>query len=368
MEMQNRAFAQSTVLTRRSLLTAAGLAVLGGAAGLSLVGCSPASGGGTSKGRVVYAGFGGTFDDLVKKNFFDPFTEETGFPVVMTGDSPPPVGPIQAGVEAESPDWNILILNSSGLALCLANDLLQDLDYSKIPGAADYADPSYKHPKGAGMWAFGDVLWSNTAVFGDPLEKWEDLWDVKAFPGKRGFLNQAHKTFEATALGMGIEPADLYPMDMDLIFERLDEIRPHAVFLDINTINNQLSQQDIVAGPLNIIRVRQAVLDGIPVGYTWNEHLVDVNYYGIPRHAKDLDAASALIDYMTSPEVQARVAEALSYTPATKAAQAAIDEETAANLPASEVTDSQALHISADWWAENGVEAEKRFSDWLQKG
>lgn len=356
-------------LTRAQFLKATGGVAFGGLFASALSACGGddgAASGGESGGRVVYAGFGGTFDDQVKKNLFDPFTKKTGIEVVMTADAPPPIAPMQAQVRSGKPAWDFVIMNSSSLAEAIQLDLVEPIDYSKLPNADDYAVDSYKHEYGAGLWAFCDVIWWNTDVFDQPMESWADVWDVKRFPGKRGFLDYPHKVMEEALLADGVEASQLYPLDMDRAFNSLDRIRPNAVFLDINTINNQLAQQDLVAGGLNITRIKQAITDGVPVDYSWTNHIVDASYYSIPKGAEQVENVYELTNFVLSPEIQATTPDAFGYTPATNAALAKIPEKQQADLPASTVTVDQAVLISADWWAEHTTEASERFTEWLQ--
>src|SRR5215475_13293844 len=56
-------------------------------------------------GRIVYATWGGTWEDAMRKAWFDPFTAQTGIKVDTVEG--PDYGKIRAMVEAGSTEWDV---------------------------------------------------------------------------------------------------------------------------------------------------------------------------------------------------------------------------------------------------------------------
>jgi putative spermidine/putrescine transport system substrate-binding protein len=349
--------------------------IAAGGALLALAGCSSSKGSGSSGGtggsaaastEVVYAGFGGTYDSNVKKYMYDPFTSQTHIKVVMTTNAPDPIAPIQAQVKSGHPQWDYMILNSATLAEAIRLDLCDAVDYSKLPNSTGYTSDTFKNKSGAGMWVFSsNLFWNTKAVKGTP-QNWADVWDTKRFPGKRGFLStDPQKTLTVALLADGVAIKDLYPLDLDRAFTSLDKIKSQSVFLDINTLTNQIAQQDIVMGMQNITRIKLAATDGIPLAYNWNQYLADTSFYSPLKGAKHLDAYYKLTNFVLSPPMQQLQPKDFGYTPSTKDGLSTIPLSTQKDLPASTVTQDQAVFASVDEWATQGVEATTKFTTWL---
>jgi putative spermidine/putrescine transport system substrate-binding protein len=354
--------------TRRQFL-ASSAAVFGGAAIASVAGCSSSGGSGGAAKNVVYAGFGGTYDQNVKKYMFTPFTKQTGITVTMTADAPDPIAPIQAQVNSGHPEWDFMILNTATLAESIRDNLVQKVDYSKIPNAKNLAVSGYRNPYGPSLWVFSSNICWNTNAVKQPLNGWADFWNLKDFPGKRCLPNNDPlKTLSAALLADGVEPAKLFPLDVDRALASLDRIRSSTVFLDINTETNQLAQQDIVIALQNITRIKLAIKDKIPLAYNWKQYLCDVSTYGLLRGAAHADNFYSLTNFVLSDAVQSIQPSEFGYTPATTTAIAKVPASLASGLPASAVTGPEAIHLSAfavDWAAE-GEQATTAFTNWLQ--
>ena len=58
---------------------------------------------------------------------------------------------------------------------------------------------------------------------------WADFWDVKKFPGSRSLcLSYSPRTLIFALLADGVPRDQLYPLDIDRAFKKLDQIKPHV--------------------------------------------------------------------------------------------------------------------------------------------
>ena len=78
-----------------------------------------------------------------------------------------------------------------------------------------------------------------------------------------------------------------------------------------------------------------------------------------------MDAATELLRYMATPEVQSRVAVPLGVAPTTTDTSflSDLDDESLTWLPAGDNI-ANAVTVSPEWWAEHYDEAVERFSSW----
>lgn len=59
---------------------------------------------------------------------------------------------------------------------------------------------------------------------------WDDFWDVEAFPGPRGLPDTGDRDWWVPVVALladGVAPDDLFPLDLDRAYAKLDEIKPH---------------------------------------------------------------------------------------------------------------------------------------------
>ena len=102
-------------------------------------------------------------------------------------------------------------------------DLLEEL-----PSAVDVSavDPEYQVDDCgvAGDTFTFNVNYNSEEFSSDEPEGWADFFDTDAFPGKRAVWGSyvVNGVLEGALLADGVAPEDLYPLDLDRAFEKLD--------------------------------------------------------------------------------------------------------------------------------------------------
>ena len=94
-----------------------------------------------------------------------------------------------------------------------------------LPPNAVVADGSRhraKHPRHG-------ALLSQRQISRRRPSSWADFWDVKKFPGNRSLcLSDSPRTLIFALLADGVPRDQLYPLDIDRAFKKLDQIKPHV--------------------------------------------------------------------------------------------------------------------------------------------
>jgi len=54
-----------------------------------------------------------------------------------------------------------------------------------------------------------------------------EFWDVENFPGERGMVTYAAEVLPIAAQAAGARHDQVYPIDLVLAFQKLEEIKPH---------------------------------------------------------------------------------------------------------------------------------------------
>jgi putative spermidine/putrescine transport system substrate-binding protein len=350
---------------------AAAIAIAAGAS-LMLAACSggdtpaPSSSDGSdlSGTELTYAGFGGTYEEAVKASLFDPFSAESGV-TVLYDTSGSSVARLIEMSDAGAMTLDLIDAEDPTLAQFIAADVLQPVDLGVDP--ALFANPDAITDYSVPWYIFSRNIFWNTDTIGE-LDSWADLFDVDANPGTRGFLSLPWGLLEGALIADGVAVDDLYPLDLDRAFAKLDEIRDSTVFFQSNgDLQNAISQGEVDAGFVNLARLKTVGEEGgIPVDYTWTGAMLSTQQLVIPNGAPNVPAAKAALEYSLTDDAQIAILDSLGYTPSLLSVLDTLDADTRADLPGTEETATdETFYISTDWWAENGADTLQRWQAWL---
>ncbi|WP_204002889.1 ABC transporter substrate-binding protein [Micromonospora lutea] len=271
---------------------------------------------GDLSGKITNVGFGGTFSDAEFTHVWKPFTGITGVEVVEVPWSTDIYNRIESQVAAGRVDidqFSVTAGNYEQFAECC----LEDIDYSLFPKSVlDSMDEKYKLPKAVGYAEASIVLAYNLDAYPNAESQpksWADFWDVERFPGKRSLQNfEPVKVIEAALLADGVAPEQMYPLDFDRAFRKLEQIKPHIVkWWGSGTEAQQLlatGEATMVA--MSNARIEDLIDQGAKVAYTLNQALAHVDFLAVPKGAPNAKASMASIAFRFEPSIGARIGEA----------------------------------------------------------
>ena len=299
--------------------------------------------------------------ELLQKNIYDPFMEQTGAKLVVeTGKNAERVTKIE-----ESPENYDVVVISDSFAAQLGNDgILGSIDRSKIANLDSIYDVA-KAPMGE---EYGPAYTFNRlGIVYDPsmidveIKSFADLWnpelkDCIAVPDittTSGVL-----FYYATAAAFGLTPGQ----DDDAIFAKLEELKPNVVktWTSANDTITMLNQGEASVAALldySYTTAKQANPD-----YVWvspsEGNFACFNMLNITKDCKNKDLAEAFINFYLSKDVQQ--ADALDGVDAPVNTEVELTEEQAANFTyGQEMVDSLIL---PDW----SLITEKK-ADWINR-
>ena len=299
--------------------------------------------------------------ELLQKNIYDPFMEQTGAKLVVeTGKNAERVTKIE-----ESPENYDVVVISDSFAAQLVNDgILGNIDRSKIANLDSIYDAA-KAPMGE---EYGPAYTFNRlGIVYDPsmidveIKSFADLWnpelkDCIAVPDittTSGVL-----FYYATAAAFGLTPGQ----DDDAIFAKLEELKPNVVktWTSANDTITMLNQGEASVAALldySYTTAKQANPD-----YVWvspsEGNFACFNMLNITKDCKNKELAEAFINFYLSKDVQ--LADALDGVDAPVNTEVELTEEQAANFTyGQEMVDSLVL---PDW----SLITEKK-ADWINR-
>ena len=313
---------------------------------------------------------GSVFEDALVKHFFTPFTEATGVRVVPIATSyGEMVSKTSAMVEAGNVEWDII--SPQFYELQKLSPYLTDLgDCSEMPNVASMGIEGICGQYGVQYLQGGVVLAFDPAKF--PNEKpasWADFWNTEDFPGPRtlpSYGNPWGNVFLFALLADGVAPDELFPLDLDRAFAKLDEIKPEIdVWWKTGAQSVDLIRSgSAVMSPMWSGTAYAAKEAGVSLEWTFNQAIADRGSWAIVKGAPHPKAAKAFIDfYMTNPENHAAFSREIGYLTTNEEARSLLSPEKQAEL----VPEGETVDIDAAWVEENRESALERWNTWLSQ-
>jgi putative spermidine/putrescine transport system substrate-binding protein len=320
--------------------------------------------------EVTFVSQGGAYQEAQTKAILDPVTEKTG--IVVKQDTSPDAWPmIRTQTATGKPIWDVIDTPTKDCLRGGERGMIEKLDLSVMPSVA--AMPAkYRTDYSVAYEFYSSVLAYSTQAYGDnPPQSWADFWDVKKFPGTRALRNHPLATLEAALMADGVKPEDMYPLDVDRAFKKLEEIKPH---ITVWWTSGAQSAQLLADGEADMVmawngRVTAVVKEGAPVGYTYNEGILQYTSLCVLKGAPNLPTAMKFIEAAMSPEIQANFPAYIDYGPGNPAAYKTgkISPERAAQMPNSPENAKRQVLNSTEWWSSPaGEAAQERWAAFVQ--
>lgn len=365
------------------LTRAAALGALTVAGALVLTSCSAAtsdsgsaSGDGSSKlsGEVLfYDTSGGDVWEGLNETLFADFTKDTGVKVV--DDYNEASTKFFAAAQNGAVDWSLVFLPSLSDAQQAADKgYLAELDTSVIP--VDKLVEGTYSKTGIEVGTFGMVLAWNEDTYpadGAQPKTWEDLYDTAKFPGQRCFFNnpQYGWTLESALLADGVAAEDLYPLDTERAFKKLDTVKKNVTWWSsgaqsIESFENGSCDLGIVWAN----RAFTASQNDFPMSVSWDQAGYANSVWAIPADAPNPEAAEALLKSVI--ENTAGQIDFASRVPTPiPAASTGISvgdfpEDIQPFLPVGDNI-SNAITLDADYYKEHNADLTDQFNRWVAK-
>ncbi|ASY65131.1 ABC transporter, periplasmic spermidine putrescine-binding protein potD (plasmid) [Sinorhizobium sojae CCBAU 05684] len=312
---------------------------------------------------LVFTSWGGTTQDAQKIAWAEKFTEKTGINVLQ--DGPTDYGKLKAMVEAGAVTWDVVDVEGDYAAQAGKNGLLEKLDFSVIDKSK--LDPRFVTDYSVGSFYYSFVIGCNKDAVESCPKTWADLFDTEKFPGKRAFYKwSAPGVIEAALLADGVPADQLYPLDLDRAFKKLDTIKEDIIWWSGGAQSQQLlASAEAPYGSLWNGRMTALAESGINVETSWEQNITAADSLVVPKGAKNKEAAMQFIALATSADAQADLAKATGYAPINLDSPKLMDAELAKTLPDAQTANQ--VNADMNYWAENRDAIGERWYAWQTK-
>lgn len=342
------------------------------AAGLLLSGCggsdegaetsSSTAAGGVS-GDLTFVSWGGAYQEAQTTSMIDPFMAANP-DVKIAQDSPTDNAKITQMVEAGNPTWTV-VDNDPFYPIAKCGTEVEKLDYNVID--TKNIDPELVGECHIANMTYAYVLAYNADKYGaNPPKNWADFFDTTNFPGKRALGSAAQMGgYEVALMADGVAPDQLYPLDYDRAFKKLDTLGDDLIFWETGA----QSQEMVEKGEVDMLliwngRAYNGVVNGAKFKPAWDQNVVVYDVFMIPKGAPNQEAAMEFINYAVGPEAQGKLQSTIPYAAINSEAPASTGDATFQEwLPTDHV--KEGVIMDQQWWADNMDEATKRWTDWI---
>jgi putative spermidine/putrescine transport system substrate-binding protein len=264
----------------------------------------------TASETITYAGGGGTFQTKLVEALLAPALKIHPAELIETTFRDG-LASLKLEVQSGKPAWDIVQMNAQSCAAASRMGLLEPIDYKVVradglPKGAydrDWVSPNY----------YSFVLAWRNDVFPQGPKNWADFWDLKRFKGPRALAAFPDGMLELALLADGVEPAKLYPLDVD---RALNKIRAIKGDIAVWWATGAQSAQLLKDGEVDMMaiwgsRVEAAVESGAPVSFTFNHSIINYNCFAVPKGSAHKELAMRIIAAVLTPEIQANIPAAL---------------------------------------------------------
>lgn len=313
-------------------------------------------------GEVVITAGGGTWEAAQKKAYFAPFERDTGIKVVLVPDDR---AKMLTSIERGKPEADITNLSAGTIATWINRKAVEKIDYKFFDKATLDGIPAImKHEYGVGALLYAIVMAYNDKEY--PATKprpqnWVEFYDTKKFPGPRGMAGCGDRlisggVLEFAMLASGVPRDKIYPIDFDKAYAKLLELKPHVGKwwqaggeAPQALIDGEVAMSTAFNGRIYAARQQRA-----PVDLTWNDALVQYDYWIVARGSPNRDNAMKFLAYVLQAKPQADFSNEMAFGPVNSKAYEFIRPELVDWLPASTSNASKVLYQNYAWWTEVG--------------
>lgn len=361
-------FAGRTVKVNRSILATTVSATML----IALAACTASNGesstGDDSASDVVltWQTTGGPATEKEKEAFQDPYTAESGV-AFENVSSPTAVNQVTTMVETGNVIWDIVHIGSY-VSEQYCGELFEEIEYPEVDDEL-YPEGSVNAcAKPISKFAYAFAY--NASIYTDEVPtKIDDFFDVERFPGNRVVNgNNPRGLIEAALVADGVDPEELFPLDVERALAKLDTVKEHLIFaptltaLQQNIVDEQATMTITLTGRLGSIYDSGADLAPVWDFTTW-----DFDALLIPKGSPNVDAAREAILFAMQPEQSIRYAEVGGTTPVRSDIDiTTIDYSDTHRLfqPFLNADQGTLVLQNPQWWAENSATTNEAYVAW----
>jgi putative spermidine/putrescine transport system substrate-binding protein len=308
-----------------------------------------------AEGELVFVNWGGDAGPAYDKAYGAPFKEEAGILVKQDG-SGPTEGAVAAQFSSGKPAWDIVDIDPFSAEALGKKGMMEPIDY-KIVDKTKMRE-GFGWEFSASTYFFSYIIAYDASKFGDKVPTgMADFFDVEKFPGKRSLYKWGAGMWEAALLADGVEPAKLYPLDLERAHKKIAAFKDNVVSYWGGGAESQSVLLNGEASMALIWSTRAGLIEkdsGGSIKFVWDQGLISPGAMGVIKgNPGGKDAAMKFIASAQDPKKQVIMFEMLGQGPANPAADALLTPEQARLSPVDPANMSKQIALDMAWYETN---------------
>ena len=311
-------------------------------------------------GPLIIANSGGAMGEAKRTALYDPFTSKTGIEITTVAGAD--MAKLRLQVEQGAVEWDVVDVGHAALPTANRLNLFEPIDEGIVNWEGIVEDARNPFAIGATIYAGG---------IGYPTDRlkapttWTEFFDVENFPGRRGLRTRVNDTLEIAAMGSGVPPSEVFPIDVERAFAALDRLKPHVShWISATAQTVSLIQQNETDFTFTYTtRVKKMQESGVPMGFSFRNNILGISWTGVPRGSKNREAAMQFLNFALDPDRQAELANLSVDAPTHVDAMSKVDPAIGKWLP--DVASTDNCFTDAEWWSTNLEPLTIRYKEWL---
>jgi putative spermidine/putrescine transport system substrate-binding protein len=302
------------------------------------------------------------FLESMQEAFFDAFTTDTGATVRHELYGRDGVENLASQFESGEILWDVLLIPASDILDYANRGLIDAIDYNIVDSTSLYRELTMQHGVGA-------MLYSTTMVYSvsadSPPADWTEFFDLDLFDGSRALRRSPVGTLEFALLADGVETSDLYPLDVERAFARLETIREATLFYEDSKQPVELVRTGQV-GLASAWTVRTNLPEAASlVKPQWNQGMISADAWVAARGSQNADIAMNFINYATRAVPTANFTRLQPFGPVNKDALELLRPDIISSLPNAPENIRNQFFENWSYWRDQRATLTARFEDWL---
>lgn len=317
--------------------------------------------------EVLYVNtWGGPWEESAKVNLFEPFMRENDVEIKTV--SPVSFAKLAAQVKTGVYEFDVTTLGDADIVRANEAGLLEDVSKAPIDKSKLWDGAIFQN--GVASHSFATLISYRKDKFpnGGP-KTWADFFDPIKFPGSRCMQRHAGRVLAIALLADGVDPAKLFPLDLDRAFAKLDKIKPH---IRVWWTQGPQSGQLLRDGEVDMIGIWQTypvrlIREGQPIEMIWDKALLDRAYWVVAKGSPRAALAWKFVQTAVRADNVSKFSLANVYGPLNPKAFDYISAEDAKLMPTSPENIKKVVLQDTSKASEQLAEASKQFDRWIAR-
>jgi len=304
--------------------------------------------------QVMHAG--GQWGEALATCIDQPLEAEQGIKVIV--ETPGGFAKLKAMIQSGNLTNYATDASTGDLYRARAEGLLEPIDWEKV-------DPYPTFEEAMREYGFGSSYYSTIMAWRSDAKapsNWVEFFDTENFPGKRALPDYPDFVLPFAAMGDGVKPDELFPLDLDRAFKTLDRVKDDVIWWQAGAQAPQLLQDNEAQ---YAISWSGRVIGKEGIDTSFKDGMLDLSWFVIAKGTPEAEkeALYRWFREQTRADRQACVAQYISYPGPSPELEPMLPKDRLNEFPTTADNKVVQWLVDGQWWYDNAAEIEQRWNE-----